>query len=796
MRETSGTTEMTERVARLRRRSLETAPSLSMERAKLLTDFHSRLQESLSAPMRRALAFQYLMEHKAICILPGELIVGERGPAPKATYTYPEICCHTLEDLDILDARDTTAYTVSGRARRVHAEEVLPYWKGRTMRERIFREMIPEWKAAYKAGVFTEFMEQRSPGHTVLDDKIYHRGLKDFEGEILTHLESLDELQDRDPEARVKKEHLKAMAVCARSLIHFAGRYAEAARALAATEVDADRRAELDRITEVCTRVPALPPRDFHEALQYYWFVHLGVIIELNTWDAFNPGRLDRHLLPFYEKGIRKGTLTREEAKELLQCFWVKFNNQPAPPKVGVTAQESSTYTDFSLINTGGLKADGSDAVNEVTFLILDVIESMRLVQPSSCVQVSRKNPDRFLKRAARILRTGYGQPSLFNTDVIVQELERQGKSLTDARNGGASGCVEAGAFGKENYNLTGYLNLPKILEITLHRGVDASTERNIGIDSGDPSAFETFGDLYLAFEKQLEYFVDIKIRGNDVIERLYARHMPAPFLSLMIDDCLITGRDYHDGGARYNTSYIQGVGLGSLTDILTAIRHHVYEARTLPLGKLLSALGENFEGRERLRQVLLNRTPRFGNDDDEADDMMLRIFESFFRTVDGRPNTRGGTYHINLLPTTVHVYFGSLIGATADGRRAGEPISEGVSPVQGADQRGPTAVFKSVAKMDHVRTGGTLLNLKLTPQCLEGEVGLTKFVQLVRSYFRLGGHHVQFNVVDAATLRDAKANPEKHRNLIVRVAGYSDYFCDLTGTLQDEIITRTEHTP
>jgi len=640
--------------------------------------------------------------------------------------------------------------------------------------------------------VFTEFMEQRSPGHTVLDDKIYRKGLLDLTRDIQRSLHDLDYLSD--PQAYARQEELKAMGLCADALLRFAGRHAEKARELAQHEQDPQRKKELERIAQVCSHVPAHPPRDFWEALQYYWFVHLGVTTELNPWDAFNPGRLDQHLLPFYRRGLQEGTLTHEQARELLQCFWIKFNNQPAPPKVGVTAAESSTYTDFAQINTGGMREDGSDGVNEVTYLLLDVIEEMRLLQPSSSIQVSKKSPDKFIHRAARIIRTGFGQPSVFNSDLIVQELVRQGKSLADARNGGSSGCVEVGAFGKENYNLTGYFNMPKVFEIALHDGLDPRTGRQVGPATGDPAQFETFEALFEAYRQQLRHFVDVKVRGNNVIERLYAQYMPAPFLSLLIDDCIATGQDYHDGGARYNTTYIQGVGLGTLTDAVTAVKHHVFDRKTLTMEALLAALQDNFVGHERVRQTLLHKTPKYGNDDDEADDVMRALFEAYLDAVDGRPNTKGGTYHVNMLPTTVHVYFGSVIGATPDGRLAWAPLSEGISPVQGADRHGPTAVLKSVAKMDHVRTGGTLLNMKFTPQLLQDDEDLGKLVQLIRAYFRLDGHHVQFNVVDAATLRAAQENPDQYRNLIVRVAGYSDYFCDLGQALQDEIIARTEH--
>jgi formate C-acetyltransferase len=768
---------MTPRVARLREQSLATAPSISAERALLVTEAEER-HGSLSPPMHRAMTFKHLMERKAIVIGDGELIVGERGPAPKATPTFPELCCHTLRDLDVLRSREKIAYHVAPEVYAAYRDRLIPFWQGRSMRDALFAQMTPEWLAAYEAGVFTEFMEQRAPGHTVLDGRIYRRGMREIAGDIDRALAALDYV--RDPRAYDRQEELRAMRVCAAAIVAFAERHAHAARALAAAEPDARRRAELERIAAVCSRVPAEAPRDFHEALQAYWFVHLGVITELNTWDSFNPGHLDQHLYPFYRNGLRGGGLTEEIARELLECFWIKFNNQPAPPKVGVTAAESGTYTDFANINTGGLLADGSDAVNDLTYLVLDVIDEMRLLQPSSNIQLSRKSPDRFLHRALEIVRQGWGQPSIFNADLVVEELLRQGKSLADARTGGTSGCVETGAFGKEAYILTGYFNLPKVLELVLREPGAAS--------------IESFPVLFDAFRAALERLVEVKVRGANVIERLYATRMPAPFLSTLIDDCIAKGRDYNGGGARYNTTYIMPVGIATLTDSLSAIKAHVFDRASVSLPRLLDALGRNFEGDEPLRQMLWNRTARYGNDEAEADAMLRAVFDAVFDSVEGRPNTRGGEFHVNYLSTTCHVYFGSKVGATPDGRRAFEPVSEGISPVQGVDRAGPTAVVRSAAALDHARTGGTLLNQKFAPEALQGAADLDKLAAVVRTYFALGGHHIQFNVVTAETLRAAQREPDKHRDLIVRVAGYSDYFCDLTRALQDEIISRTEH--
>ncbi|MEY1640165.1 trans-4-hydroxy-L-proline dehydratase [Tenuifilum osseticum] len=781
---------MTERIQQLRKQSLNAVNTLSAERALLVTEYYKKADSNLPIPILRARAFEHIMLNKKICINSGELIVGERGPAPKAAPTYPEVCLHSLDDLEIINSRPKVSFKVDEETREAYRNIIIPYWTGKTLREKIFASLSNEWHQAYSSGVFTEFQEQRAPGHTVSGKKVFQKGMLD----LISNIDSSLKRIKQEPNTKEKVNELEAMRIVANAIIGFANRYADALHLLAIEETNENRKVELLKMENICRRVPAHAPQNFHEALQHYWFIHVGVITELNPWDSFNPGRLDQHLFPFYQQDIKNGTLTEDQAIELLQAFWVKFNNHPSPPKMGVTAQESNTYTDFALINLGGVKEDGSDAVNELTYIILDVIEEMRLLQPSSMVQVSKKNPDRFVKRAVKISKTGFGQPSFFNTDAIVQQLLSQGKSLVDARNGGASGCVETGAFGTEAYFLTGYFNLNKVLEITLNNGVDPLTGKKIGLETGDPENFKSFEELYEAYERQLNYFIDIKIEGNLVVEKIWAMNMPVPFLSLLIDDCIANATDYNAGGARYNTSYIQGVGLGSITDNLTAIRKHVYEDGSIGMKEILFALSSNFDGYDDLRYKLIYETPKWGNNDEYADRHAVMVFNSFYKAVNGRPTYRGGVFRINMLPTTSHVYFGSKIGAMPDGRKAFEPLSEGISPVQGADRKGPTGVILSCSKIDHIKTGGTLLNQKFSPSFFSTDESLDKLVMLIRSYFKLDGHHIQFNVVSANTLRDAQKHPEKYRDLIVRVAGYSDYFNDLSEALQNEIIRRTEH--
>ena len=784
---------MNERVRKLRKQSMEAVPHIDIERAKLITEAYKKYEGSVSIPELRALAFKYYMENRTLCINEDELIVGEKGDSPQAAPTFPELCCHTLEDMDVMDSRDIIFFKVDEKTRELHKEEIIPYWENRSVRHKILNNIGDEWKRCYEAGIFTEFMEQRGPGHTVGGDIFYKKGFLQLKAEAQASIDRLDFMNDRD--ALSKKHQLEAMKIACDAIIIYAKRYSEYAREMAEKEENPARKQELLTIAENCDIVPANPPKNYYQAIQMYWFVHIGVTTELNPWDAFSPGRLDQHLYPFYKVDTADGSLDDEKALELLECLWVKFNNQPAPPKVGITLKESSTYTDFANINTGGIAPDGSDGVNEVSYLILDCMDEMRLLQPSSNVQISRKTPQSFVKRACEISRKGWGQPAFYNTEAIVQELLNAGKKLEDARKGGTSGCVETGAFGNEAYILTGYMNLPKIVELTLTNGYDVVSKQQLGLQTGDPRDFKTYDEFFEAYRKQVEHFIDIKIKGNNIIENIYAQYMPVPFLSLVTNDCITNGKDYNAGGARYNTNYIQGVGIGTITDSLASIKYNVYDNKKFTMDEMLKAVENNFEGYEEIHNLVCNKTPKYGNDDDYADEIMRSVFDLYHDTVTGRPNMKGGKYRINMLPTTCHVYFGEVMIASPNGRLAHKPVSEGISPEKGADTKGPTAVIKSCSKMDHLSTGGTLLNQKFAPAVVAGETGLDQMANLVRTYFNMDGHHIQFNVIDRETLIDAQKNPQDYKDLIVRVAGYSDHFHNLSRELQDEIIGRTDQT-
>ena len=798
---------MNDRIKRLHKESIDTPTTLTIERALIETAFYKENYGKMPNCILRARNFYELCKKKTIYIGKDELIVGERGPVPKAVPTFPELTCHTVEDLHTLNDRDMQPYFISQEDIDTYEREVIPYWEGRTQRERIFSHVSKEWEEAYHAGVFTEFMEQRAGGHTAMDGKMYQRGLLDVKKLIADTLNKLDFIND--PEATDKQQELQAMDISCDAAILFAERHAELAEQQAAElgmrneelGIDSEERkaneqriSELLKIADTCRWVPAHAPRDMQEAIQTYWFTHLGTVTELNGWDCMNPGHIDQHLYPFYKKGLEDGTMTREKAKELISCFWIKFNNQPAPPKVGVTALESGTYNDFTNINIGGIDKYCNDAVNELSYIILEVQEELHELQPGLSIHISKVTPDDFVMAGVKVIRQGHGYPSCFNPDTYTKELVRQGKTQEDANEGGCSGCIEVGAFGKEAYILTGYLNTPKILEITLNNGIDTVSGKKLGLETGDPRSFKSYEDLYEAYHKQMVYFVNMKLAVNNYIERMFSLYAPATFLSLFIDDCITKGKDYYSGGARYNTTYIQCTGLGTTTDCLSTLKKHVFEDKKFTMDEILKAVSENFEGNEKMRQFIINRTPFFGNDDDYADSIAVKVYDDLVEAIEGHPNTRGGKTQLNMLSTTCHNYFGSVCGASCNGRLAKFAISDGTSPAHGADTNGPTSVIKSLGKLDQTKSGGTLLNVRFVPSLLKREEDMRKLASLIRTYFSMGGHHIQFNIVDTQTLLDAQQQPENYKDLLVRVAGYSDYFNDMTEQLQNEIIARTEN--
>ncbi len=784
--------DLTDRILRLKETSRNAEVWIDPERAQIVTEFYSKHAGKYSIPVLRALSFKNLLEKKALYLGDDELIVGERGSAPKRIPTFPEIASHSVADLKALNSQNRIPYNVSRETMEIYEKEVIPYWEGGALRDKMFDQLSDEWQTIYNCGLITETMEQRAPGSMALDERMFGMGLEKARQEIETAIENLDFLTDF--QASAKREQLTAMAITCDGMMAYANRYAELLEEKASLETDASRKKELEKMADVCRNVPANKPRDLWEVLQMSWFMHIGVITESNGWDACNPGHIDRHFFPYYKKSLEDGLLDKASAKELLCAWWIKYNNHPAPAKYGVSALESGTYNDFVNISLGGITKDGKDAVNDLSYLFLEILDEIEFIQPQVHVLLSRMNPEHFLKEACRVIRKGRGFPAMFNAEAIIEQQLRTGKTISDARGGGICGCVETTCYGKEAAPLIGYINIAKILELTLQNGYDPRMNKQVGPRTGEAKEFKSYEALMEAFKKQALYIINTKLKGSQYLIRMFAEYAPQPFLSVLIDGCVENGKDYNDGGPKYNISILPGVGIGTVTDSLAAIKKHVFDEGTYSMAQVIDALNADWQNNEQMRLTFANKTPRYGNDNDYADAIMKSVSDFFIDTVDGIKDSRGGTYRMNMLPTTCHMYFGEVTGATCDGRRAGKPLSEGISPVQGADLSGPTASLKSAAKMDHARTCGTLLNMKFLPDVLKGDTGIHKLASLIRTYFTYGGHHIQFNVCDAQTLQLAQQTPDDYNDLIVRVAGYSDYFNAIGQDLQDEIIQRYEH--
>ena len=765
-------------------------PEVFAERAVLATRSYAGT-EGQPMLIRRAMMMKKVLEGSTVLIRDGDLVVGCKTPAILGSPLYPEVACDWVEqELDTIALREEAPFHLSHETKEALQAEVFDYWRGKQVYDRILEVLPPEVQQATDEGLFFHYYLNRTIGHITVDyERVLKKGFLGLKADVE---EELKKISYEEPGCLKKIHLLKAMSICCDAVIRFAERYADEAERLAATQSNPSRRAELENIAEICYRVPAWPARTFHEALQSFWFVHLVLNLETNAY-AIGPGRFDQYIYPYYGADLDAGRLTSDQAFELLACLWIKFNELTVV-KEGGTAKASTTYNDFQNLNLAGQTVDGRDATNELSYLCLDVTGGLQLPQPQVSVLISEKTPDRFLARACEVISLGFGMPAVFNDDEKVRALLHKGKTLEDARLGGINGCVELVVQGKDNMASSGYFNMPKCLELALNNGVNPLMGTQLGPRTGDPRDFSSFDQLLEAFRQQMAYAINLKMIYDGIARQTYAEFCPVPFTSLLMSDCLEKGRDYHDGGARYNLPLMCGVGTGTMADSLAAIKKMVYDEEKVSLEELIAALRANFQGYQRLRQLLLNRAPKWGNGDDYVDTLAHDVVDMFADELEKHYNEEGVPYAANMIPTTTHIWFGDLTGATPDGRLARMHQSEGISPVQGMDRNGPTAVVRSMARLDHERCCGTLLNMKFHPSALSGQEGLRNFAHLVRTYFKLGGHHMQFNVLSADTLRAAQQCPEEYQYVVVRVAGYSDYFVRLSRDLQDEIISRTEH--
>jgi formate C-acetyltransferase len=780
----------TERVMLGVKRNQTALPELFPHRA--LSATHS-YQETEGQPLslRRARMLERILRDHPILIQPGELIVGIKTLKPRGSPVFPEINCGWVErDLDTMATRSNTPFFVSDETKRILRREVFPYWRGRQINDRIMEAVPPEIWHAESRGVIYNYFTSRTIGHFAADyAKVLNKGMRGILADIQV---VLSRLNFEDPRYIHKRQYLESLALVCAAAVDFAGRHSSELHRLAKKEKDPQRRGELETMASVCGWVPENPARSFWEALQSFWFTHLILNLETPA-HSISPGRFDQYLYPFLRRSLDSEELDERGAQELLDLLWVKFDEITLAKNSG-ESDTSSSYPDFQQLNIGGLTPDGLDATNELSYMSLTALEHTKVPQPQLSAQVSTKTPPKFLMRCCEVLKHGMGMPAMFNSDLIVLGMVNRGKTLSDARRGSINGCVSPYCDGKDRAGSTGYFNLAKCLELALNNGVDRLTGEQLGPITGAPQEMVSFDALIDSLHSQISHFVSLKVKYDNIVRDIYAAYCPVPFTSLLMDDCIERGLDWHAGGAHYNQAVMSGVGLGTVTDALSAVKKHVFDEKKVTLSDLNKALDADFAGQETLLRMLVNNTPHFGNDDDAADSLALFIQTLFCAEVEKHRDIQGAKYYVDLLPTTSHIALGRLTGATPDGRHARFWLSEGISPVQGHDKYGPTAAAKSVSKLDHARCNGTLFNMKFNPQCLETPEDLQKLAMLIRGYFDLGGFHIQLNIIDKATLREAQEHPEEYKNLIVRVAGYSDYFVLLSRDIQDEIISRTEH--
>ncbi len=734
------------------RRNQLARPEVRPERAVSVTRSYRETEGQPLFTRRGRMLLRIAAEHPVV-IQEGELIVGMKALTPRGSPVFPEISCDWVErDIERLATRTNTPFWVSPETKRILRAEVFPYWKGRQVSDRIMEAVPAEIWQADARGVIYNYFRSRTIGHINAGyEKVLAKGMHGITAEVEQSLARPD-IGGCDGES--KRLFLESVVMACKAAITLAGRHAAEARRLAAGQADPARRVELEQIARVLERVPAEPAATFQEALQSFWITHLMLNLETDG-HAFGPGRFDQVLYPYYRRSIDSGEITPGQAQELLDLMWVKFDEITLAKDSG-ESQTSSSYPEFQNLNIGGLTRQGQDAVNELSFMCLEALEHTRLPQPGLSAQIASLTAPAFLLRCCEVLRLGTGMPAMFNADAMVLGMVNRGKTLADARASSLNGCVATFCDGRDRMASTGYFNLAKALELALNNGVDRLTGEPLGPATGDPRGFAAFDEVMRAFKTQVEHFVALKVRYDDRVRDIYARHCPVPFTSAVIDDCIATATDWHAGGSHYKIATMSGVAVGTVADAMAGIQKHVFDDERFTMAELIDALDGNWEGGEKMRRVLEYKTPHYGNDEEFADVLAVQVQEIFCAAVERHTDIQGAKYWVDLLPTTSHIALGALTGATPDGRRARQWLSEGVSPVQGHDRKGPTASTRSVAKLDHARTNGTLLNIKINPQTVATDRDLRKLAALIRTYFAQGGFHMQFNIVDRNLLVDA----------------------------------------
>ncbi|MDE6924090.1 MAG: glycyl radical protein [Acetatifactor sp.] len=827
----------TDRIPKLVAHLYAKMPEIESARARLIAESY-RETEALPIVMRRAKAFEHILDNIPIIIRENELIVGSTTIAPRGCQTYPEFSYKWLEaEFETVATRKADPFYIADQTKR-ELLEADAYWEGKTTSELATSLMTEETRKAIDHNIFTPGNYfYNGVGHvTVQYDKVLAVG---YEGIIAQVEDELAKCDPGDQDYCTRSQFLQAVLISCRAVIRYARRYADLAEKEAAACADAGRKQELLQIASNCRRVPAKGATGFYEACQSFWFVQQLLQIE-SSGHSISPGRFDQYMYPYYKKDLDGGKLTREFAQELLDCIWVKLNDLNKC-RDAASAEGFAGYSLFQNLIVGGQDRDGNDVTNDLSFMCITASKHVFLPQPSLSIRVWNKTPHALMLKAADLTRTGIGLPAYYNDEVIIPSLLNMGLTMEDAREYNIIGCVEPQKAGKtEGWHDAAFYNMCRPLELVFSNGYDKGEK--ISIETGRVEDMTSFEEFYDAYKKQMDYNISLLVNADNAIDVAHATRCPLPFLSCMVDDCIKRGRTVQEGGAVYNFTGPQGFGIANMADSLYAIKKLVFEEKKVTLAEYKRALAMNYgqgfdeiSAAEIVTQIvremeakgmqvdeneiatmiatvmnaelpaeekqkyealraMIDEVPKFGNDIEEVDMFARDVAYTYTRPLLKYRNPRGGQFQAGLYPVSANVPLGAQTGATPDGRLAHTPVADGVSPSAGKDVHGPTAAANSVSKLDHgIASNGTLFNQKFHPTALSGEKGLENFVALIRSYFDQKGSHMQFNVVDRETLLDAQRNPEKYAHLVVRVAGYSALFTTLSKSLQDDIIRRTE---
>lgn len=829
--------EKTARIPALIEHLFEKMPEIEADRAVLLTESY-RETEGQPIVLRRAKAFSHILDGLPITIRPLELIVGSNTKSPRSCQVFPEYSYTWLMDeFDTVATRSADPFYISEETKET-LRKVYPYWKGKTTSELATAYMVPQALAAIDHNIFTPGNYfYNGIGHVTVDyAKVLRIGFKGIADEAR---QALGKLKVSDGDYARRHNFLEAVIISCDAACRYAKRYAALAREQAATESNEARKAELLKIAANCDRVPALGATSFYEACQSFWFVQMLLQTE-SSGHSISPGRFDQYMHPYYKADLEKGAITREFAQELIDCIWVKLNDLNKV-RDAASAEGFAGYSLFQNLIVGGQDSFGRDVSNDISYMCMNATMHVHLPQPSFSVRVWNGTPHEFMLRAAEVTRTGVGLPAYYNDEVIIPSLQNRGLTLEDARDYNIIGCVEPQKSAKtDGWHDAAFFNMCRPLELVFSNGVDKGVQ--LGPQTGDVIKMATFEEFYDAYKAQMNYFIELMVNADNAIDQAHADLCPLPFQSCMVEDCIGRGKSLQEGGAIYNFTGPQGFGIANMADSLYAIKKLVFEEKSVTMQEFKDALHNNFgkdmdakcaeavtaqvakqlveSGKTLSRddvkaiydavtennctaeqkaayQGLLDKIsalPKFGNDIEDVDAFARDVAYTYTRPLLNYRNPRGGQFQAGLYPVSANVPLGAQTGATPDGRLANTPVADGVSPAAGRDIKGPTAAANSVSRLDHyIASNGTLFNMKFHPSALAGAGGLESFVALVRGYFDQKGSHMQFNVVSRETLRDAQANPEKYKSLVVRVAGYSALFTTLSRSLQDDIINRTE---